>query len=257
VIAGGAAKAAATAAARQRLGKRGRDHFTDDELRSIFASPVFTDPAWTPPRVDFGKAWLWLPLLYYYTGARREEVAQLAVADVRCDSDAGWYLSILEQDDEDEQRTVKTKGSRRQIPLHPDLMARGFLDYVREQPKDGRLFPKLQPDAKGYFGANFGKRWGVYLRDAVKLASTARPIRGFRHTFKTLCRKVGIREDVHDAITGHAGESGAVARDYGEMPLSRMAEEIRRYPPAPSQPRHSENPKRATERGTDVAVVEP
>jgi hypothetical protein len=56
VIAGGAAKAAATAVARQRLGKRGRDHYTDDELRAIFASPAFTDPAWTPPRADFGNA---------------------------------------------------------------------------------------------------------------------------------------------------------------------------------------------------------
>jgi integrase len=234
VIAGGAARAAAMAAAKQQAGKASRKHYTGEELRAIFASPVFASAGWQPPRADFGKAWFWLPLLLYYTGARREELAQLAVADVRLDEAAGWYLSILEQDDQDGELTVKTAGSRRRIPLHPDLIARGFIDYVQGLPRSGRLFPKLQPDAKGYYGANFGRRWTEYLRRTAKVASTANPSHGFRHTFKTLCREVGVPEDVHDAITGHSG-GASVARGYGTMPLSRMAQEIRRYPPAPMQ----------------------
>jgi integrase len=91
------------------------------------------------------------------------------------------------------------------------------------------VFPKLEPAAKGFYGANFGRRWAAYLRDTIRLDSPARPSHGFRHTFKTLCREAGIPEDVHDAITGHIGGSG-VARGYGVMPLVSMAEQIKRFP---------------------------
>jgi integrase len=230
VIAGGAGKAAAKAATRRQSGAVKRKDYTRDELAAIFSSPVFTDSGWMPPRADFGRAWYWLPLLLYYTGARREELAQLAVADVRPSGEGAWHLSILAASDEDDGvRGVKTEGSRRLIPLHPDLVDRGFVAYVASMPASGPLFPLLKPDPKGYFGANFGKRWAAYLRDTVGLNSTASPAHGFRHTFKTLCRDVGIPEDVHDAITGHVG-GRSLARDYGNMPLRRMAEEIARIP---------------------------
>ncbi|CAN7226029.1 site-specific integrase [Variovorax sp. LjRoot175] len=231
VTASGIAKAAAKAAGKGAAAKRKRKDYSKKELKLIFSSPIFSDRGWSPPRADFGKAWFWMPLLMYYTGARREELAQLAVRDVKTGGEGELipYLSILEAADEDEGRGVKTEGSRRQIPLHPDLIERGFTLYVASLPAEGQVFPMLKPNPAGFFGANFGKRWASYLRDEIKLHSSASPSHGFRHTFKTLCREVGIPEDVHDAITGHAG-SGAVARDYGSMPLRRMAEEIRRYP---------------------------
>jgi integrase len=236
VIAGGIGGAAAKAASKQMVGKRARNFYGDDELVKIFQSPAFSAEGWSPPRADFGKAWYWMPLLMYYTGARREELAQLAVSDVRFDSpEAGRYLSILNTEgEEDGSRGVKNAGSRRSIPLHPDLLTLGLLEYIASIPSDGQLFPNLKPNSFGYYGANFGKRWAEYLRKQVGLSSSANPSHGFRHTFKTLCRKVGIDEDVHDAITGHSGGSN-VARDYGEMPLSRIAEELKKYPKAPIQ----------------------
>jgi integrase len=232
IVASGVGKAAAKAASADKMRRRKRNDYTRDELTRIFASPIY-EGGWTPARGDFGKAWYWLPLLMYYTGARREELAQLAARDVKVSAGNAMtcYLSILESGDEDEGRGVKTEGSRRQIPLHADLIERGFLDYAKSVPPDGQLFPSLKPNPQGFYGANFGKRWGLYLRDVVKLKSEARPSHGFRHTFKTLCREVGIAEDVHDAITGHVGARGA-ARGYGEMPLIRMAEEMLKFPSA-------------------------
>ncbi|CAN7212505.1 DUF6538 domain-containing protein [Variovorax paradoxus] len=231
VIAGGIGRAAAKAAGSSRgAGSRRRKDYTKEALRRIFASPIYTEAGWSAPRADFGRAWYWMPLLMYYTGARREELAQLAARDVRISSEGIPCLSILAMpDDDDSDRGVKTEGSRRMIPLHPDLVQRGFLDYAQGVPVGGQLFPKLKPSPAGFYGANFGKRWAAYLRDVVGLDTSVSPSHGFRHTFKTLCREVGIPEDVHDAITGHAGV-GAVARDYGQMPLVRMAAEIARYP---------------------------
>jgi integrase len=229
VLASGLSKAAAKAVTRSAATKRKRKDYSKDELRAIFSSPIYTPDGWSAPRANFGKAWYWMPLLLYYTGARREELSQLQAADVK--TEAGLhYLSILETDDgEDGTRSVKTDTSRRRIPLHPDLIARGFLVYVEAQPKGGQLFPLLKANKAGYFGANFGKRWAVYLTDVVGLETTVTPIHGFRHTFKTLCRDVGIPEDVQDAITGHAGIN-KVARDYGRMPLARMSSELTKFP---------------------------
>jgi integrase len=230
VIAGGVGRASARAATRKATSARRRKDYTREELRAIFTSPAITSSDWRLPRADFGRAWYWMPILLFYTGARREEIAQLRCTDLRQSEDGIWHLDILATNDsEDGDRGVKTEASRRLIPLHPDVLARGFLDYAASLPTTGQLFPLLSPNSAGYFGANFGKHWGNYLRDTVGLISPVSPMHGFRHTFKTLCRQVSISEEVHDAITGHAGNS-AVAREYGSMPLSRIAKELSGFP---------------------------
>lgn len=225
----GVAKAAGAAAGKSK-GTRRRKDYTADELGTIFRSPLFTAEGWRPVRKDYGQALYWLPILMYYTGARREELCQLRASDVQTDEGIA-FLSILGlADDDDDGRTVKTESSRRRVPLHPDLLALGFMDYHKSLPSNGQLFPSLQRDPRGYYGRNIGKTWRSHLQDVVALESSAMPSHGFRHTFKTLSRQVGIPEDVHDAITGHS--DGSVSREYGGMPLSRMLEELQRYPSA-------------------------
>jgi integrase len=230
INAGGIGREVAQAASKQQRAARRRKHYERAELASIFSSAVFLDEAWAPPRASFGRAWYWLPVLMFYSGARVEELAQMLASEVRRSSDGIPYLSILESADEaDGDRTVKTSGSRRMIPLHADVIARGFLDYVASLPAGGRLFPELEPCPKGRYSTNFAKRWGRYLRETVRLHSPASPSHGFRHTFKTLAREAGIPEEIHDAITGHAG--GGVGRSYGEVSLSAMARDLDRFPP--------------------------
>jgi integrase len=140
----------ASKALRKQAIKR-RKHYDANELAVIFGSVAFTS-GWEPPRARFGQAWYWIPLLLYYTGARLEEIAQLAATDVRNAGDV-VYLNILNADDEDDNgRGVKTDGSRRDVPLHPDLIALGFVEYVESVPQDGQLFPLLKKS--GYSGAS-------------------------------------------------------------------------------------------------------
>ena len=193
------------------------------ELTTIFSSPLFT-AAWSPKRADYGQALYWLPLLMAYTGARREEVAQLLASDVEQDAESGaWCLAIRPGDG----KSLKTVSSRRRVPLHDDLLTLGFLDYKVSVPAGGRLFPKLKPHKDG-LGHAIGKTWDNYLQDVVKLQSAAKPAHGFRHAFKTLCREVGIPKEVHDWLTGHAASN--VGDSYGSAPISRMAEELKKYP---------------------------
>ena len=86
----------------------------------------------------------WLPWLACFTGARLDEIA---AADVRDIERAGryWVLNIR-LDHRAEDASIKSESSHRRVPLHGQLLAEGFLTYVRGLPKDGPLFLTLRAD---------------------------------------------------------------------------------------------------------------
>lgn len=192
------------------------------ELVKMFSQPDFACLRHSEGRP--GNALFWLPLIAAYTGARREEVAQLYVNDVRQTSEGRWFIRII---DDRPDKSVKTNSSRRDVPLHDDLIALGILELVRDKDANTRVFPQLLKVSDGFAGIiskmwrPMTQRWGVYREGRS-------PLHGFRHTFKTIGREVGIPKEVSDWITGHA--SGDEGDKYGNNPLSRMAEELKKFP---------------------------
>ncbi len=61
--------------------KQPYEPFSLDELQRLFASPVFRQAL--RPAGGRGEAAYWFPTIALFTGARRTEIAQLRVADVR------------------------------------------------------------------------------------------------------------------------------------------------------------------------------
>ncbi|WP_394561820.1 DUF6538 domain-containing protein [Aquipseudomonas alcaligenes] len=224
ISASGILKTLAKAAARAETRTREDKVYEKAELRLIFGSPLFRGE-WKPKVSDFGGALYWLPLLMVYTGARREELAQLLVEDVgRCGDTGGWYLSLRPGGG----KSVKAANSRRRVPVHADLQELGFFRYLDSVPQGGRVFPLLKEHRSNGFGHAVGRAWAKYLRNVVGLESEADPSHGFRHTFKTLCREVHIEAAVSDWITGHTIPN--VGATYGATPLQRMADELKKYP---------------------------
>lgn len=109
----------------KRKAGEGRLPFNDDEARLLLETA----------RKRCG-ADRWIPWLLAFTGARVEEVAQAMVGDIR-EQDGTVYLDI----NADEGKSLKTAESARRAPLHPALIAEGFLHYVARLPQHGRLFP--------------------------------------------------------------------------------------------------------------------
>lgn len=201
-----------------------RRAFTTQELQRIFSSPVYADDY--RPVAGCGPACVWMPMIGLVTGARLEEIAQLLTHDIIEDPEYGPLMRIT---DEGESQRLKTIGSRRIVPLHPEIVRAGFLDYVALVREAGQqwLFPELLPDHDARRGGNFGKWFQRYLRQPSGIGITDRRVvfHSFRHTFKTLCRAAGISEEVHDALTGHV--SSSVSRRYGEMPIGPLFQAIR------------------------------
>lgn len=193
-----------------------------NDIHRIFSSPIYMMRE--RPQGGAGEAAAWLPALALYTGARLEEAGQLTVDDIKCEYGIHfiWITNI------DQEHRVKTKSSRRRVPIHPDLIEAGFLRFVERRRKEGggRLFPLLKRNNIGVLTANWSKWWGRYARKVLGITDRRKVFHSFRHAFKDAAREAEIEEQKSDAITGHAG--GGIGRKYGSKlyPLRTLAAAI-------------------------------
>lgn len=131
--------------------------YTIEELNSIFSSPVFTSGE--RPASCKGEAALWVPLLLLFTGARREEICQLATQRVRLENS----INVIDLDTLDEEDGLKTATSFRTVPVHDFLIKLGFLEYVKTMMDTGSpnqmLFPLLRKNERGQNSAQSSEKW--------------------------------------------------------------------------------------------------
>jgi integrase len=151
----------------------------------------------------------WIPLLALFTGARLEELGRLHVSDVRTEAGV-LYLSI---NVEDHGKHIKTANSLRKVPVHPQLIELGFVEYVaaRRRAGDLRLFPDLKSQQE-QVTAGFSTWWGRYTED-LGITDKRKVFHSFRHGVKRALRNAGVDQTLFDALQGHANAS--VSNDYG------------------------------------------
>lgn len=181
--------------------------FNIEDLKLIFGTPVFTEGE--RPKGGGGEAAKWLPLLALYTGARLEELGGLRLDDIG-EEQGVPYIFIRAAG---ERRRLKTRSSRRKVPLHPQLERLGFLDYVARlrRSRSDRLFPDLRSERTEVTAA-FSKWWNRYIR-RHGLADTRKVFHSFRHLVKRQLRNAGVEKTLRDALQGHATQG--VAETYG------------------------------------------
>jgi integrase len=201
-------------------GRERRLPFLPEQLKAIFSHAVFTEGK--RPRAGGGEAAYWLPVLGLYTGSRLDELASLKVADVGTEGD----VMFIDIHDRDEGKRVKTKGSRRKVPLHPDVIELGFKRYLATLPANGDLFPLVRSHSKGPRSSAFSK-WFARTLDGLGITDRRLVFHSFRHGFKDACRDAGMAKDVHDRLTGHASQD--VGDSYGVgYSIKRLDEELAR-----------------------------
>lgn len=204
--------------------------FDSAALAKVFTSPIYTEGE--RPKGGAGEAAFWLPLLSLFTGARLEELGQLAPGDVReehYDDSNGNRAStwVIRLTDAGEEQGLKNASSVRRVPLHAELIRLGFIEFATARRGKARLFYELRPDTKGVETGLWSKWFGRWLRNTCKVTDERIVFHSFRHTFKDLCRHAEVPEAVHDALTGHSG-SNAVARAYGSdlYPLRPLVQSV-------------------------------
>ena len=174
------------------------DPFVEAELQKIFEPGLYLKKNKVPDLY-------WGPLLALFTGARAEELASLDISQVQ--SVKGIHIvHILDG---------KTVNAKRRVPLHDQLLALGFLDYVACVKGAGytKLFPHLKGGKNGY-KKNMCRQFGEYLDlPAVNIVDPLKVFHSFRHTVVTALTNAGVNEGLKRALVGHDIDTRTSAHD--------------------------------------------
>ena len=206
-----------------------RQPFTADELRKIFKPETYLK--WTihfshpyrKDRVSNHLPYYWIFLLGIFSGMRTNEMCQILLSQVKKEKGI-WFIFI----EDSEETKVKTENAIRKVPLHPQLIDLGFVDYVTAQKKSkrGRLFWELSEDRDGFashvsrhYNQRFLPAVGVWKKYTKVLYCT-------RHTFINKLYSEMVDENVIKVLIGH--EKEFTMKHYGGDPFTpeRLLEEI-------------------------------
>ena len=206
-----------------------RQPFTADELRKIFKPETYLK--WTihfshpyrKDRVSNHLPYYWVFLLGIFSGMRTNEMCQLRLIDIKKQKNI-WFIFV----EDTEETKVKTENAIRKVPLHPQLIDLGFIDYMTAQKKSkrGRLFWELSEDRDGFashvsrhYNQRFLPAVGVWKKYTKVLYCT-------RHTFINKLYSEMVDENVIKVLVGH--EKEFTMKHYGGDPFTpeRLLEEI-------------------------------
>jgi integrase len=216
-------------------GQDKRDPFTIRQLEALFASPVYKGTQSREPRLLHrpGKIKVrdhhyWVPLLGCWSGARLAEILQLGTDDIQ-EIASVTCLNINSVGG----KRIKTRSSKRIVPVHSHLIKLGFLDYVSQRRKSGggALFPGVGPDKWGRISSEFSKWFSSYLRKIGVKKDARISFHSFRHGFADQMRIAGYGDADIGVILGHAAHSvtagyGAIAQ-FGAKERGVMVESVK------------------------------
>ncbi len=159
----------------------------------------------------------WVPLLCAYTGARVAEICQLSKCDVYVD-EAVPCIRITPEAGGTKDRNF------RDVPLHRDLVERGFLTLVEGLPAGPLFFtPRNDRSGRTHPSKFVAGRISEWLQETGLVPRGKSPSHGFRHAFKCFGMEEGIEARVLDAIQGHVPRTGGEGYNNPSIPTKAAA----------------------------------
>jgi integrase len=183
-----------------------RQPFSEAQLRTLFASPLYTGAESKARRGRPGSyaeqdALWWVFPMTLYSGMRIEEAMGLRVEDMR---EVEGVLSFVVESRPD--RTLKTASSARVVPVHKALIRLGLVKWRDKQPCGGLLFRELRPDKRhGKLTAALSKTAGRYLR-ALKMPASV-TTHSTRHAFADGLRRAKVEPEIRSRLLGHSTQT--------------------------------------------------
>lgn len=206
-------------------------YFTEADIGLILQTFIFDPDCDYFKRHGRASRW-WLILIALFSGARIGEILQLTVNDVKRSDDDIYYFDIT---DEQEGKKIKTENARRQVPIHSQLLALGFIEYwegIKSTNPCSRLLPEA-PIGKGKISGPCSNWFREKFRDKYFPAMKDRNLvfHSFRKSFIHYALD-NLRSDgdvpAMQLVVGHEtgfketmGTTAIYKRDY---PLSRKQE---------------------------------
>ena len=177
--------------------------FDKSDLEKIFGSSLYRDKSYRHPYH------FWIPLIGLYTGMRIEEICQLHVEDIK-EIDGIWCLDV----NDGPGRSLKSKSSKRIVPIHSELIRLGLLLYADSLRAAGKpqLFPELGRTRGKY--SHGPSLWFGRLKQSLGFPARKKVFHSFRHLMASKLREIRAQDHEIKMLLGH--ETGSVTHDiYG------------------------------------------
>ena len=190
------------------------------DLNRWYAQDIYQAPK------DSWGAQSWLPLLALYSGLRLEELARLNVADVRKTDGIILAIHVAWR----EGSPLKTKSSERIVPVHSQLLAAGFSEYIARTRESGseRLWPDLSlSPGSGKWGSAFAK-WFGRARRRAGITERRVTFHSLRATFGTAMFNAGAPLERVEYILGHTPKGITLAAYVKRIDLRMLKGDVDR-----------------------------
>jgi integrase len=189
--------------------------FTKEELTQIYNIENLK---------NIGKEVRWGMLLGLYTGARVSEIGQLRIDDFYF---IDGILCVKICDDYEEQ-SLKNSASKRNLPIHKDLLSLGILERIEDLKKSNQVqfFPSATKTINGY-GNWLSKAFTRFLNMNLKLDKSKKY--GFHSLRKNIVYKLqdfDIPEEKRIQYLGHEGSGSVHSTNYSRKYTEKELFEI-------------------------------
>ena len=195
-----------------------RDRFNESDLKKIFGKGNYVHFT----EIEKGRYELyWTPLIGVFSGLRLGEITSLYLDNIReiggNHRNKRWCFDIVEEPDRPDKH-LKTKSSRRIVPIHDTLLNLGLIEFIellrKKDPMRERLFQELKISEGSYIknvSTFFNKR---YL-PSLGIKTDKKNFHSFRHTVSDHLKQKGIEPHFINELLGHS--SGNIDLDrYGK-----------------------------------------
>ena len=210
----------------RELGER----YSVDQGRELFALPPFKGSKSYARRMLPGSlrihcAWYFVPMISWYTGARREEICGLKLSDVR-QVDGLWQFDFQPTD----IRRLKTVTSKRSLPFADELVRLHLPEYIVALREAGEimLFPELVAESgKGNMGDAYYKMIWTKIASALPWLKKGQANHSFRRTLIDVMKEAGVSAELRADFAGHKLSSETEGRySNAHMALLREATKV-------------------------------
>ncbi|MED5483042.1 MAG: site-specific integrase [SAR324 cluster bacterium] len=198
---------------------KGEENWGTNETSSKKIKTLPTQPSGAKNQLPY----YWIFPLGILSGMRTNEMCQLRCSDIK-KVNGIWMIHVEDTED----TNVKSVAGIRKVPVHPQLIKLGLIDYIaklRRKKKD-RIFWELTKSRDGYIkqvSRHYNERvlpsLGIWKKRQKVLYCT-------RHTFINKLYSERVDENVIKNLVGH--EKEFTMKHYGGDPFSpeRLLEEI-------------------------------
>lgn len=196
---------------KQKTSRAPDKSYTDDELQKLFHALKYESEA---------PSHYWVVMIALFNSLRAREVSQLHINDI-LDEAGILCFDINENDAAITKKSVKNHSSCRIVPVHPDLVDAGFMQFVDQRKSElenqnGLLFSDVVYSGRSGYAEAVGRWFNRTLKPKFMSSdnTTNNGLHSLRNTFGRYAKnRAKMDADARKVLMGHSSEKGSEVHD--------------------------------------------